>query len=103
MKRYSREDWNRIQVENERTLNTMIRLLRDGRSPEGEDARAGAEAMRCHIDRWYYPCSHAMHVKLAEMYEADPRFRAHYDDKAPGLAAFVDAAIRANGAGHLRE
>jgi MerR family transcriptional regulator, thiopeptide resistance regulator len=62
----------------------------------------GAEAMREHISRWFYACSHGMHTGLADMYEADPRFTAHYDDRAPGLARFVAEAIRANArrAGH---
>ena len=51
-----------------------------------------------HIDRRFYPCSHSMHVSLAEMYTVDPRFRAHYEDRAEGLATYVAAAIRANAA-----
>ena len=57
-----------------------------------------AEAARLHIDRRYYACSHRMHVGLAEMYTADARFRKHYDDRAPGLAEYVAAAIVANAA-----
>jgi hypothetical protein len=30
------------------------------------------------------------------MYTADERFTAHYDDRAPGLAAYVRDAIQAN-------
>jgi len=37
-----------------------------------------------------------MHVGLAAMYEADPRFTKHYEDRAQGLAGYVAAAIRAN-------
>ena len=39
-----------------------------------------------------------MHVGLADMYEADHRFRAHYEGRAEGLASFVARAIRANAA-----
>jgi hypothetical protein len=39
-----------------------------------------------------------MHVGLAEMYVADARFKAHYDERAPGLAEYVAEAIRANAA-----
>lgn len=59
-------------------------------------ARGIAERARLHIDRWYYPCPARMHVGLAEMYTADDRFRAHYDDRAEGLATYVAGAIRAN-------
>lgn len=58
--------------------------------------RGIAERARLHIDRWYYPCPPRMHVALAEMYTADDRFRAHYDDRAEGLATYVADAIRAN-------
>ena len=34
-----------------------------------------------------------MHRGLAEMYVADPRFAAHYDAVAPGLARYVRDAI----------
>ena len=76
----------------------MARLLAAGADPEGEEAMAGAEAMRLHIDRWFYPCSPAMHSGLADLYESDARFRAHYEERAEGLAAFVAQAIRANAA-----
>lgn len=65
---------------------------------DGERAMDLAEEARLHIDRWYYPCSHTMHAGLAEMYTADARFRAHYDDRAEGLAEYVSAAVRANAA-----
>jgi hypothetical protein len=74
----------------------MAGLLAEGTSPDAPEAMDAAEEARLHIHRWYYPCSHAMHAGLAEMYTADPRFRAHYDDRAEGLAQFVADAIRAN-------
>jgi len=54
-----------------------------------------AEAHRLQIEN-FYPCSRSMHVGLAQMYTADPRFMEHYDSRAEGLAAFVQAAIEAN-------
>lgn len=95
---YSRADWERIREEGEENESRMAELLLAGADPEGEAARAGAEAMRRHIDERFYPCSHRMHAGLADMYEADARFAAHYDERAPGLARFVAAAIRANAA-----
>ena len=35
------------------------------------------------------------HVALVEMYDQDPRFRAYYEQVAPGCAAFFGRAIRA--------
>lgn len=98
-KGYTAGDWERIQKEREDSEARMAALMSEGRSPDGEEARAAAEAMREHIGRWFYPCSHEMHAGLADLYESDDRFRAHYDERAPGLASFVAQAIRANARG----
>jgi hypothetical protein len=74
----------------------MAALLAAGEAADGAKAMDQAERARLHIDRWFYPCSHTMHVGLADMYLADARFRAHYEERAAGLAAFVAAAIKAN-------
>ncbi len=39
-----------------------------------------------------------MHVGLAEMYLADPRFTATYEKMAAGLAQYLHDAIKANAA-----
>lgn len=95
-KNRSRQEWERLKREGEALEARMAALLREGAAPDGEEAMAGAEAMRRHIEQAYYPCSPAMHAGLADMYEQDPRFRAHYDQRQEGLATFVVAAIRAN-------
>jgi len=97
-KSYSDSDWTRIKAETEAIEADFAAAMEEGAPPDSGAARAVAERARMHIDRRFYPCSHSMHVSLAEMYTADPRFRAHYDDRAEGLAAYVAAAIRANAA-----
>lgn len=94
---FSEKDWARMQEENEANEARMAALLAEGADPAGEEARAAAEAMRQHIGH-FYPCSHEMHAGLADMYEADERFKGHYEERAEGLAAFVAAAVRANAA-----
>jgi MerR family transcriptional regulator, thiopeptide resistance regulator len=98
-RRYAKADWEKIKAEAAAQEEHMAWLMEVGEDPEGEKARAGAEAMRVHIDRWFYPCSHEMHAGLADMYEADARFRRHYDERAEGLARFVARAIRTNATG----
>jgi MerR family transcriptional regulator, thiopeptide resistance regulator len=97
-KKLTKEDWARIQEEGSAAEARMADLLSAGAEPEGEEAMAGAEAMRRHIDHWFYPCSLQMHSGLADMYEADERFTAHYENRLAGLASFVARAIRANAA-----
>lgn len=95
---YTPEQVREIKAELEDIEAALAGLMDDGAAADGEEARAAAERARLHIDRWYYPCPPEMHVGLAEMYVADPRFRAHYDDRRAGLADYVAAAIRANAA-----
>ena len=94
-KDFTKDDWAKIKAESDEIEQALADLMASGRPPDGEDAMTQAEAHRAHIGN-FYECSHAMHVGLADMYEADPRFRQHYEKRAEGLAAYVAAAIRAN-------
>ena len=95
-KKYTKEDWARIKAEGEAVEARLAELLVAGRSPDDPEAMDAADAHRLYMDRWFYPVSHAMHVGLGRMYISDPRFAAHYDGRAEGLAVFVAAAIEAN-------
>lgn len=95
---YSKEDWARIHEAESQVLTALADELARGTPATHERAMDLAEALRLHIDRWFYPCSHQQHAALAEMYLADPRFTAYYEERAPGLAQYVADAIRANAA-----
>lgn len=97
-KDYSKDDLAKIKAESDGIEAGLAAAMLDGDAADGERAMDLAEAARLHIDRWFYPCSTAMHAGLAEMYTADERFKAHYEDRAEGLAGFVAAAIKANAA-----
>ena len=47
-----------------------------------------AEETGLHIDRWFCPCSHTMHSGLADMYNADERFKTNYEKRAEGLTEY---------------
>jgi MerR family transcriptional regulator, thiopeptide resistance regulator len=96
-KGFTKGDRARIKAESEAIEQALADLMAEGRVPDSEKAMEQAEAHRAHIGN-FYECSHTMHVALADMYEADPRFRQHYDRRAEGLASYVAAAIRANAA-----
>lgn len=93
---YGKDDWVRMRAEADAIEGELADCLASGERADGNRAKAAAERHRQHVDAWFYPCSHEMHVGLAEMYVADPRFTAHYDDRRPGLAAYVHDAILAN-------
>lgn len=99
-KGYTKDDWRAIKGELSAIEEHLATLLRRGVAPDSDEATAAAERARLHIDRWFYPCSHEMHVSLGAMYVDDPRFTAHYDETEPGLAVFVRDAIAANAARH---
>jgi hypothetical protein len=64
-----------------------------GLPASSQQARDAATAHRDHITRWFYDVTPEIHQGLAETYVADPRFAAHYDGTAPGLASYVRDAI----------
>jgi hypothetical protein len=94
-KSFSEEDWARIRAETEEVEAHLAEVFLAGHAPTEEIAMDAAEAHRLQIEN-FYPCTPAMHVGLGRMYTADPRFTAHYDQRAEGLAAFLQAAIEAN-------
>jgi MerR family transcriptional regulator, thiopeptide resistance regulator len=97
-KQYTSDDWARIKAEGNAITSGMAELLSAGHQPNDPEAMDMAEQHRLHIDRWFYPCSAKMHVALGDMYVADPRFTATYEQFGTGLAQYMRDAIRANAA-----
>jgi len=93
---YGKEDWRRIQEEAREIERSFVRAMLDG--AEATDPRATdlAEAHRRHISRWFYDCTPEVHRALGEMYVADPRFAAHFEELAAGTARYVRDAVVAS-------
>ena len=98
--RYTPDDWRRIAAEGEQVVARFVELKRAGAPADAPEAMDAAEEHRAQIDRWFYALDHAAHRGLADMYVADPRFTKTYDDREPGLAAYVRDAIHANADRH---
>jgi hypothetical protein len=98
VKTYTDEDWQMIRDESEAIYTDLNTLLTAGESADCDAAMAVAERHRLSIDRWFYPCSPAMHAGLADTYETDRRFSENIDKFGAGLTPFLVAAIRANSA-----
>ena len=96
--RYTKADWERFKAEQEQVGSAAIALMDEGAAPDDPRAMDVAEQARVQIDTWFYPCSHAMHVGLAEMYIADPRFTATYEKMHAVMAQWWHDAILANAA-----
>ncbi|WP_406107411.1 MerR family transcriptional regulator [Micromonospora globbae] len=94
--RYGKDDWLRFKRENEDWGRRVVAVMSSGAPADSPEAMELAEEHRQIIGRWFYECSYEIHTGLADMYVADERFRAHYENMAPGLAAYLSEAIHAN-------
>lgn len=99
MGKHSPAEMAALKAEVEAIEAGFAAALQAGHASDSAQAVELAEAHRRHIDRWFYPCSPAMHRSLGAMYTADARFTAHYEKRAENLAAYVAEAIEANSAG----
>lgn len=97
---YTAADWASIKAEMDAVNAGFVAAFRSGAPSDSAVAVRAAEEHRRHIDTRYYDLSHAAHQLLGQMYVADPRFRAHYEALAPGLAAYICDAITANASRH---
>ena len=95
-KKYTADDWKRHRAEQDSVYADAAAAMRSGVAPSDPKAMDIAERHRLLIDRWFYPCSTAMHRGLGELYLQDVRFSAGIDAHGDGLTAFLVAAIKAN-------
>lgn len=96
---YTAEDWERFTEEMRGLEADMADALAREVDPASEEAAALVERHRAWIGL-SYDCDHARQVILARMYTEDPRFTAHYDKAAPGLAGWLRSAVEANARRH---
>lgn len=93
---YSAEDIEMAKKEMSEATAQILDAMLAGLPATDASALAGAEAHRKSISDWWYDCSYEMHVNLAQMYVADERFSAFYENMHSGLAQYVHDAIYAN-------
>ena len=94
--RYGADDWKKLEAEQRAIYADAAAAMKAGKAPGDEEVMDIADRHRLLIDRWFYPCSVAMHCGLAAMYEGDERFAENIDKHGEGLTPFLVAAIRAN-------
>lgn len=93
---YTRRDWQDVKAESETIMQRIADVYRSGAPADSDAAMDAVEAHRRQISERFYDCSHDMHMALADMYVADPRFTATYEALASGLTGWVRDAIHAN-------
>lgn len=96
MATYGPEEIAAFKKEEAMWLERLSNCMRGKSAPNSHDAMALAEEHRLYIERWFYPCSSAMHKNLGLLYVSDDKFKDYYDEKTSGLAQFLHDAIHAN-------
>ena len=91
--------WQEIKEETDEVETALADALTRGVVPGSEEAGRLAERHRATIAH-HYDCTRSMQVVLARMYTEDPRFAAHYDQRAEGLAVWLRAVIEENARAH---
>jgi MerR family transcriptional regulator, thiopeptide resistance regulator len=95
-KSYSPDDWKRLAAEQNAVYADLAAAMKAGKQASDDEVLEIAERHRLLIDRWFYPCSRAMQLGLAGLYENDPRFAANIDKHGEGLTSFLVEAIQEN-------
>lgn len=88
------EQWERFTQLEREIKERLQQGVREGLKPESEEAGQIAALHKewlCMTWKKYTP---QMHRGLAELYEADERFRSYYDKEAKGCTSLLCAAIR---------
>lgn len=93
--RMTKQDWIDVKAEGDALLADLAAAKRAGVTPGSPEGDALAARHRASIER-FYECGDEMHRGLVEMYLADARFTAYYDDVEPGLAQFVHDVVIAS-------
>ena len=83
-KSYTEADWLKLKDEQAAIYADAFAAMRANKKPDDPAAMDVAERHRLSIDRWFYPCSPAMHKGLADLYEADQRFAENIDKHGAG-------------------
>ena len=69
--------------------------MKNGASPESEEAQSLVKGLQNHITENYYHCTNEILAGLGQMYVYDERFRNNIDKHADGTARFISDAIAA--------
>ncbi|MFF4650340.1 MerR family transcriptional regulator [Streptomyces sp. NPDC001380] len=93
---YTKEDWVRIKEEGDDLNRRLAEAVDAGTDPRSGPAMDLAEEHRQQIVRHFYDCSYAVHRGIGDMYLADPRFTATYEQVRAGLAQWLRDAVHAN-------
>ena len=90
----SEEDYGRWKALGEEIRSALSAAVRENEDPAGKEGQRVAELHRRWLSYSWETYTPQAHRGLAELYTADKRFTAYYDQEVPGCAAFLRDAIR---------
>ncbi|NLM40478.1 MAG: MerR family transcriptional regulator [Firmicutes bacterium] len=88
----SPEDWENFKKVEEELIETLRAAMEEG-DPDSDLGLKVGELHRRWLSFTWQSYSAEAHRGLAEMYVADERFKAHYDQYSPGAAEFLRNCI----------
>jgi DNA-binding transcriptional MerR regulator len=89
----SPEQYEEVARLGEELLEVLNAAFQAG-DPAGDLAQEAVKLHRQWLSYYWHSYSKEAHIGLAQMYVDDERFRAYYDQKQPGTAAFLRDAVR---------
>lgn len=92
LKNMTQEEYDEVTSLAEQVIVTLSEAFKNG-DPSSELAQKAAELHKTWLTYYWSEYSKEAHAGLAQMYVDDERFRAYYDEKQPGTAAFLRDAI----------
>lgn len=87
-------DWQQVKDDTDALEADLAAAFLRGTKPGSEEANALADRHRASIGQWF-DMSVEKHVCISRLYVSDPRFAAHYDERAEGLADWLVEIIAA--------
>lgn len=90
---YSDEKQKNLSEETDRIMAEFSHCLKNGKTPDSDDAQCLVKKLQDFISDNYYLCTNEILSGLGQMYVADERFRKNIDKHADGTAVFSSEAI----------
>jgi hypothetical protein len=94
----TQEEYEKAELLAAEVKTTLAEAYKTG-DPAGELAQRAADLHRQWLELYWDGYTKEAHAGLGDMYVADERFRAYYDEEQPGTAEFLRDAIRIYTAG----
>lgn len=92
LKNMSEEQYSEVEKLSNEVIQTLIEAMTTG-DPAGEIAQKAADLHRQWLCNFWDKYTKEAHAGLAQMYVADERFAAFYDEKKAGATLFLRDAI----------